>query len=97
MNITPILLCFQNVSFDESVRCVTGRSPLLIETFVDQIIPKAIVIMTTKWHGFEHAFLDPIRIHGSSIFMTAFPVWFYQWWTWFGNTPAILPYEGKMG
>ena len=26
-----------------------------------------------------------------------FPVWFHQWWTWFGNTPAILPPKGKMG
>ena len=28
---------------------------------------------------------------------TTFPVWFYHWWLWFDNTPAILPLEGKMG
>jgi len=26
-----------------------------------------------------------------------FPIWFYNWWTWFGCSTAILPNEAKEG
>ena len=46
MNIVPILLCSPNASLDGFLHLTTGRIPLLIETFLNQIIPKALITMT---------------------------------------------------
>jgi len=68
MNIISILLCFANVLFDGFSLLVTGTNPLLTETFPNQIIPKATIIMTTKWPCFVHFSSDLRHIPGSLIF-----------------------------